>query len=346
MINSVRNTVLAVLNKNNYGYISPQDYNLYSKQAQLELFEEYFDRYNKAINAENARLSGVDYADIVKPIAEVMESFLMRSNLLNGLQGSIGVADNNFFVPSLNTTGDQSFKINTILTYPIVQKRGVSSTVGVSSQLIDLSANFIQSGVKVGDIVVNLTFINTPLPSAVYALQVTVTSIVSATVLELSADMFASTTGQDYVIISAESGVEAEKVLDSKIFMLNRSNLTAPSNMLPSYVLSNSSEFNYNPQGIPRIKMYPETINTYGQVVCTYFRYPKDPKWTYITLFNGEPTFDQSQTDYQDFELPNEHEPKLAMKILQYCGVSIREIETAQFAIAQEQQAKTTFTPQ
>ena len=42
MINSVRNTVLAIINKNNYGYLSPNDFNLFAKQAQLDLFDEYF----------------------------------------------------------------------------------------------------------------------------------------------------------------------------------------------------------------------------------------------------------------------------------------------------------------
>ena len=40
MINSVRNTVLAIINKNNYGYISPGDFNLFAKQAQLDIFDE------------------------------------------------------------------------------------------------------------------------------------------------------------------------------------------------------------------------------------------------------------------------------------------------------------------
>ena len=39
MINSVRNTVLSVLNKNNYGYVSPSDFNLYAQNAQVEIFE-------------------------------------------------------------------------------------------------------------------------------------------------------------------------------------------------------------------------------------------------------------------------------------------------------------------
>ena len=72
MINSVRNTVLAVLNKNNYGYLSPSDFNLFAKQAQLDLFENYFYQYNYQVMKENARQSGTGYADIKKGYAEVI----------------------------------------------------------------------------------------------------------------------------------------------------------------------------------------------------------------------------------------------------------------------------------
>ena len=40
MIQQVYDAVLAILNKNNYGYLSPADFNLYAKQAQLDLFED------------------------------------------------------------------------------------------------------------------------------------------------------------------------------------------------------------------------------------------------------------------------------------------------------------------
>jgi len=58
MINNVRNTVLAIINKNNYGYLSPQDFNLYAQQAQMDLFEDYFYQYNQYINRENAKTIG------------------------------------------------------------------------------------------------------------------------------------------------------------------------------------------------------------------------------------------------------------------------------------------------
>ena len=55
MINEVRNTVMAVLNKDNNGYVTPEEFNLFARQAQLELFEEYFYDYSKAVVLMNKR---------------------------------------------------------------------------------------------------------------------------------------------------------------------------------------------------------------------------------------------------------------------------------------------------
>jgi hypothetical protein len=41
--------------------------------------------------------------------------------------------------------------------------------------------------------------------------------------------------------------------------------------------------------------------------------------------------------DYQDFEVPYEDEYKLVTKILQYAGMSIREIAAVQFGATEEQ---------
>ena len=82
MINSVRNTVQAIANKNNYGYISPQDFNLYAQQAQMDLFEDYFYQYNSWINKQNQRVSGTGYADIVKSLVEVIDSFSVTKGLI------------------------------------------------------------------------------------------------------------------------------------------------------------------------------------------------------------------------------------------------------------------------
>lgn len=112
MIDSVRSTVLAALNKNNYGYLSPSDFNLYAKQAQLEIFENLFYQYNTQINLENVRRSGTDYADISKGIREVIELFLIQSNLTQ-----VAASSNFYFMPSVSTTGFDFYYINNISCY-------------------------------------------------------------------------------------------------------------------------------------------------------------------------------------------------------------------------------------
>lgn len=80
-INDVRETVLAICNKNNYGYISPDDFNLYAKQAQLEIFNEYMSKYNYYTNLENNHTSGSDLADLAESARESIEVFINGTTL-------------------------------------------------------------------------------------------------------------------------------------------------------------------------------------------------------------------------------------------------------------------------
>ena len=83
MINSVRNTVQSILNKNNYGYLSPSDFNLFAQQAQLDEFEGLFNDYNNYINKQNARTVGTGYADRLKAVAEEIDNFVVSVALAN-----------------------------------------------------------------------------------------------------------------------------------------------------------------------------------------------------------------------------------------------------------------------
>jgi len=141
MINQVRNTVLSVLNKNNYGYISPSDFNLYAENAQMELYEEYFSSYNKAINMENARMAGSDYAEIEGPIAESLETFLVTNFLANNATSPSLPNSNSFSAPSLVTTGDTAYYILKMLCHTNIISAGTNSGVG-SNLLISSSGQF------------------------------------------------------------------------------------------------------------------------------------------------------------------------------------------------------------
>lgn len=224
MINSVRNTVLSVANKNNFGYITPDDFNLYAKQAQLDIFENYFYQYNTWIVKQNARLSGSGYSDVVKHLEETMDKFSSTSTLMyNGMAGTFELPDDYFFLNSIRYNNTK----------------------------------------------------------------------------------------------------EIDRVTQDKLMYLLSSNLTSPSIMFPVYAMEGSS-----------IVVYPDTVTE--NVNVQYIRLPKDPKWTYSTIVGGTPLFDQSASDYQDFEIPGFDEVSLVSKILQYAGISIREADVYAFGTSEE----------
>lgn len=308
MINEVRNTVLSILNKNNYGYISPSDFNLFSEQAQMELFEEMFASYNKMLLAQNTRTQYEGYADEKKALEEAMEIF----NVTKPLSNYIG---NAYYLPSLATTGDDYYLINTIQCYPDRYASGNNTTV-VSGELVDAAASFTTLGIVAGDIVVNAT-----------TNQVAqVIQVISSDVIAINNDIFTSP-GQSFVIYKASTATLADKTTQDKLILLNTSLLTSSSVLFPTYSQQGSI-----------LTVMPPSYKFIGQVIANYFRYPAVPKWTYINLVGGAPVFDQTQPDYQDFELPVEYIYPLTTKILQYAGVSIRETEVVQYSMTQEQQ--------
>jgi len=87
MINEVRNTVLSILNKNNNGYLTPEEFNLFANQAQLEVFEGYFFSLANWKKKQNQRMSGENYADIVKEMEEVLDTFTVSSALTHVASG-------------------------------------------------------------------------------------------------------------------------------------------------------------------------------------------------------------------------------------------------------------------
>jgi hypothetical protein len=75
MINNVRNTVLSIISKDNRGYITPMEFNLFAKQAQIEIFEKLFYSYSISVVKQNNRMHNAGYADIPKQIEEAIDIF-------------------------------------------------------------------------------------------------------------------------------------------------------------------------------------------------------------------------------------------------------------------------------
>ena len=312
MINSVRNTVLAIANKNNYGYISPQDFNLYCLQAQMDLFEDYFYQYNNWINRENARTSGTGYADIIKNLEEVIDTFSATAYLAQ----PVANVNNQYNLPA------DYYLINKIFYYPTIKVSG--TTTGVNGyELIDANQTFTTS-VAEGDIITNTTD-NT---------SAYITAITNNTTLVISENIMAN--AEAYNIYDQYNITEVERVNQNKLFYLTSSNLTYPTTQYPAYVLGGASS-NVTPGVLGNtISVYPTTITQGGAIQAQYIRYPLAPNWTFLTTSGQDPIFNPGAADYQNFELPASDEPNLVAKICQYIGIDIREEQVYKFGIAEE----------
>jgi len=78
-VDTVYQRVLAILNKEQRGYITPQEFNLFANQAQLDIFEQYFYDINQF-----GRLSGNDteFSDMLNILNEKINIFETTSNMV------------------------------------------------------------------------------------------------------------------------------------------------------------------------------------------------------------------------------------------------------------------------
>lgn len=113
-----------------------------------------------------------------------------------------------------------------------------------------------------------------------------------------------------------------EETPKSIISMLKNDHYASPTETYPLYTRFGS-----------KFEVYPTTIE--DNVNATYIREPKQPKWTFLEVA-GNPVYNPSASDFQDIELHPSDETRLIIKILGYCGITIRDPEVIQVAMNKE----------
>ena len=78
-IDTVYQRVQAIVNKENRGYITPQEFNLFANQAQLEIFEQYSYDMNQFMRRTQ---NDTEYADLVKLTNEKLSKFKKSATLV------------------------------------------------------------------------------------------------------------------------------------------------------------------------------------------------------------------------------------------------------------------------
>ena len=95
LVDTVYQRVLALANKEQRGYITPQEFNLYANQAQMDIFEQYFYDLN-----QYKRIPGNDseFHDMIDLIEEKLYDFKTSAIVTNGTPiNSLGNIETPFY---------------------------------------------------------------------------------------------------------------------------------------------------------------------------------------------------------------------------------------------------------
>ena len=88
LIDTVYQRVLSIANKEQRGYITPQEFNLLANQAQMEVFEQYFYDLNQFSRLPGNETKHADMVDILEEKISIFEKFRQDVGM-----GSGGVGD-------------------------------------------------------------------------------------------------------------------------------------------------------------------------------------------------------------------------------------------------------------
>lgn len=99
-VDVIYKTVLSIMNKEQRGYMTPDEFNKTASQAQLSIIDKTFYEYNDALTKMKSRMVGSGYADIVAKSREKLEH-LYRSSQITFSGGSADLPKDSFKVEGI-----------------------------------------------------------------------------------------------------------------------------------------------------------------------------------------------------------------------------------------------------
>lgn len=113
-VNKVYRVVLAILNKEQRGYLTPDQFNRLGRQAQLDLFEKSFYDYNRQLTKRNIQGVNSEYGDIADNIEEKIDLFAKSATLTLANNATTVAAPADLYRTVNITTSDRSTEIEKI----------------------------------------------------------------------------------------------------------------------------------------------------------------------------------------------------------------------------------------
>tara|TARA_R110000744_G_scaffold379998_1_gene499409 strand:+ start:839 stop:1771 length:933 start_codon:yes stop_codon:yes gene_type:complete len=302
-VDTVYRTVLLILNKEQRGYLTPDEFNKIGTQVQLEMFNEYFEDLNQQLRIPE---NDSEYANRVQNIQEKLAYFKVTPKTLDYVPSG----EKHFKLPSTeNIIAQQSF--TTIAGTSLYYFTSISSEIVLSSNLTVylngvLAAENTDYQIDPSGFFINLLTI----PSSVFPIEI---------------EAFDSDFYKLGTVIYNDTR-DVERIDRNNLLFVNRSKLTSPTKQNPVYVFEEN-----------RIFVYPNTITE--KVKASYIKRPININWGFTSTPNNGFVF-QASTSI-NFELAPTEQTALIVRILLYAGVIVKDYQMVQLASQQINVEKT-----
>jgi hypothetical protein len=247
-VDQVYRTVLLIMNKEQRGYLTPDDFNKIGTQVQLEMFNEYFEELNQQTRVPQ---NDNEYANRIKNIEEKLAPF-------KTIPTTVTYASDYFNLPTTSSLiGQESFTtVSGQQVYNFITLQA-SSVVAGTLEVFENGTKLIQN---VGyTIPPSGSFIQlTNVPTAGNIIQVNL----------YQDDFYKIGT----VIYNDEK--EIELVERNDFLMVNMSPLTKPTTSFPVYMFENN-------------KLYVKPTSIKTNVKVSYLKKPANINWGFTSTGSG-----------------------------------------------------------
>ncbi len=300
-VNTVYQTVLLILNKEQRGYMTPVEFNKTGAQAQLEIFETYFDSLNQQIRIPQ---TDTDFSDRILNLDE-------KISLFKEFGSATSISSSNVFNLPQQFSGSGSIATTTLPAATAGATTAYVIQTATASQIANGVVEVFANGVLISDDLYEISGTTINFFSQPTVGETLIVNVYPKEFYRL---------GDLFYTAGALPTQELERVGTKDLYHLLSSNLTSPTTTYPIYTYKNN-----------KITVYPNSITS--GITVSYIRKPIAPIWNFTTGLNNQYVFNAS-TSF-NFELHPAEQTELILKILLYAGVVIRSPEIVQVAAQQ-----------
>ena len=285
-VNEVYKTALLILNKEQRGYVTPNEFNKIATQVQLEIFETYFETLNQQMRVPQ---NESEYGDRYKTVQEKLEIFREY-----GPATYVNVATGNDYFTTPTSSGVAS---------------GTQLFSSANGQTAYPLTTITQSNVEESSVVVtvnNVAYTNFNITGGIFNL--TAGAIPAGAVNNIQIILYPQNFYKlGTVLFNDEKQIQF--VQRNELAQMNMSTLTKPSEVFPVYLYEDY-----------KLIIFPQTITK--NVNVTYLRTPNNVKWNFSSTTGY---YVYNPTTSVDFDLDVSETTTVILEILKYSGITIKD---------------------